>query len=239
LNEIAPPRQLHRWPSYISMKHSFEYCAMRYLLLWETGEREAHELMKRNPTPAALRKSLQLFRVARTFPGIQDDQKLALILNALRRFSRNGTSSPVENVTALAAQFRSDFDKNNVSAASKLLWLTYRSPYIICDRRAVTGLKLLKPNFKNKDYADYFAAWKTTYAEHESGLFSAAEQLPKLQPFFGSWGETRDSLGSIAKQRWFLERVFDIYLWELGDGQQIVGRERRGRVSHHDWSGEA
>lgn len=47
---------------------------MRYLLLWETGEREAHDLMKRNPTLTALRKSLQLFRVARTFPGIQDEQ---------------------------------------------------------------------------------------------------------------------------------------------------------------------
>lgn len=144
---------------------------------------------------------------------------MTLILNAVRRFSKYGTSSPVENVTSLAAQFHNDFNKNNLSAASKLLWLTFRSPYIICDRRAVAGLKVLKPTFKNKDYADYFGIWKMTYAEHETDLISAAQQLPKLQPFFGSWGETQESLALVAKQRWFLERVFDIYLWELGDGQ--------------------
>jgi hypothetical protein len=76
-----------------------------------------------------------------------------------------------------------------------------------------------------------FAAWKTLYAQHESDVVRAAQRLPKLQPFFGSWGETRESLASIAKRRWFLERVFDIYLWELGGGQQIVGRKRRERVS--------
>ncbi len=204
---------------------------MRYLLLWETREREAHNLMRDGPTLADLRNSLKLFNVSRTFPGIQDAQKLALVLNALQRITRNGASSPVENVTSLARKFHDDFGNNNVSAASKLLWLTFRSPYIISDRRAVDGLKRLLPHFKNKGYADYFAAWTTAYAEHSSDLVRAARQLPKLQPFFGSWGETRDSLASIANERWFLERVFDIYLWELGDGQQIVGRERRERVS--------
>jgi hypothetical protein len=37
-----------------------------------------------------------------------------------------------------------------------------------------------------------------------------------------------------------LERVFDNYLWELADdAQQIVGRERRRRVSQLDSSGDA
>jgi hypothetical protein len=36
-----------------------------------------------------------------------------------------------------------------------------------------------------------------------------------------------------------LERVFDNYLWELGvDAQQIVGPERRERVSQLDSSGD-
>jgi len=174
--------------------------------------------MKRDPSPEALRTSLRLFRVTRTFTGIRDEQKLILILNALQRFSRNGISSPVKNVTSLAEQFRADFGRYNLSAASKLLWLTFRSPYIIYDARAVAALKLLKPGFKNKDYAEYYAAWKTAFTEHESAVMRAAQRVPKLHPFFVTWRETQASLTPISKQRWFLERIFDNYLWELGDG---------------------
>jgi hypothetical protein len=178
--------------------------------------------MKNRPSPKALRNSLQLFRVARTFPGMADDRKLTLILNALRAFSPDVISSPVETVTSLARQFRADFGKNNLSAASKLLWLTFRSPFLIYDARAVKGLKFLDHNFKNQHYEDYYATWKTAYANHERDLVRAVSQLPKLQPFFGTWQETKTSLGALSKQCWFRERVFDNYLWELGEANRSL-----------------
>ncbi len=114
------------------MKHLFEYCALRYLLLWEEKERDLHTGMtKKTPSSQDLRKSLQHFRVARSFKGVGDNANSTLILNALNRVGHTRKSSPWENVMALADQFRSDFDHYNVSAASKLLWLTFRSPYII------------------------------------------------------------------------------------------------------------
>lgn len=209
------------------MKHSFEHCALRYLLLWETEERELHAAMKDRPSPVALRASMQHFRIARSFKGIAEKRNAILILHALDRIAGNRGSSPCDDVKALAAEFRKQFDKFNVSAASKLLWLKFRSPYIICDRRALKGLKILRPNFKNSDYADYYATWKSTYAEHEPDVARAAQQLPKLQPFFGAWHKSYASLAALSNQRWFRERVFDNYLWRLGDGQQVVGPERR------------
>jgi hypothetical protein len=36
-----------------------------------------------------------------------------------------------------------------------------------------------------------------------------------------------------------IQAVIEEVLGPHGDAQQIVGRERRQRVSHHDWSGDA
>jgi hypothetical protein len=199
------------------MKHSFEYCALRYLLLWETKERELHAFMTNDPSALGLRKSLQHFRVARSFKGVAEEQNATLILNALRIATQRGISSPCESVMALADQFQTHFGKFNVSAASKLLWLTFRSPYIIYDARAVAALRSLGCEFDNKDYPKYYEAWHSKYDEHKFEIEQAAEHLTKLQPFFGAWHDSEDSLRTTASQPWFRERVFDNYLWELGD----------------------
>lgn len=216
------------------MKHSFEYCAMRYLLLWETDERELHALMTNHPSPLSLRKSMQHFRVARSFKGVADQGNATFILNAVAGVAQE-ISSPREAAMSLAAQFQKRFNKFNLSAASKLLWLTFRSPYIIYDARAVAALRSLGWEFDNKDYAKYYEAWHSQYDQHKLEIEQAAERLTKLQPFFGAWHDSEDSLRKTASQPWFLERVFDNYLWELGDdAQQIVGSERGSGVSQLD-----
>jgi len=203
------------------MKHSFEYCALRYLLLWETEERELHALMTKDPSVEALRKSLQHFRVARSFKGVAEEQNATTILNALHIVTQRGISSPCESVMALAAQFQTRFGKFNVSAASKLLWLTFRSPYVIYDARALAALRSLGCEFEDKDYPKYYEAWRSRYDEHQLEIENAAERLTCLQPFFGAWHDSEDSLRSTTGQPWFLERVFDNYLWELGDSQPL------------------
>ena len=212
------------------MKHSFEYCALRYLLLWETEERELHAAMTVRPSPSALRASMQHFRIARSFKGVAEERNARQILNALDRVGNNGTSPPCDNVMALATEFQNLFGKFNVSAASKLLWLTFRSPYIIYDARAVAALRSLGCEFENKDYPKYCAAWHSRYDQHKVEIERAAERLTTLQPFFTTWHDSEESLRAVTRQLWFHERVFDNYLWEMGDGQQIVGRERRERV---------
>ncbi len=209
------------------MKHSFEYCALRYLLLWETQERELHAMMINHPSPLSLRKSMQHFRIARSFKGGADERNATFILDAVTSVTHQKNSSPREAVMSLAAQFQKRFGKFNLSAASKLLWLTFRSPYVIYDARAVAALRLLGWEFDNKDYAKYYEAWHSQYQQHKLEIEQAAERLTKFQPFFGAWHDFEDSLRTTTSQPWFLERVFDNYLWELGDdAQQIVKPER-------------
>ena len=199
------------------MRHSFEYCALRYLLIWETEERDLHALMTNHPSSLALRKSMQHFRVARSFKGVAEEQNANLILNALDRVSNQRTSSTCENVMALAAEFQTHFGKFNLSAASKLLWLTFRSPYIIYDARAVAALRSLGCEFDNKDYAKYYGAWHSKHDQHKLEIERAVERLTTLQPFFTTWHDSEDSLRAVTSQLWFRERVFDNFLWEMGD----------------------
>jgi hypothetical protein len=47
-------------------------------------------------------------------------------------------SSPNEKVKQLVKTLETRFKQNNLSAASKLLWLSYRHPYIVYDNRVVS-----------------------------------------------------------------------------------------------------
>jgi hypothetical protein len=44
----------------------------------------------------------------------------------------------------------------------------------------------------------------------------ASELLREIQPFLAAWHKSKESIGELTREVWFLERVFDIYLWELG-----------------------
>lgn len=198
------------------MEQPLEYCALRYLLVWEQKERSLHAGMKASPSTEDLHKSLRHFRISRNFKGVEKKQNANRILHAVSRVTHNKDSSAPKNVVALAAMFAKDFGQTNLSAASKLLWLTYRRPYVIYDARTVSALHKLGCKFNKRDYIEYFAVWQEKYNEHRSSVKEAAQRLANLQPFFASWHTTSISLSALARRPWFLERVFDLYLWELG-----------------------
>ncbi len=197
-----------------NLRHSFNYYALRYLLLWEQAERKIFEHFSASKTPEALRKAMHHFRISRSFSGIADDSKAILIVRALEQANSN---HPAENVHALAGQFKDDFQSFNLSAASKLLWWKHKSPYLIYDSQAVKTLRKLGHRFENRDYADYENSWRSAYDNYKSEIDKSAASLINLQPFISHWHPTEDSISQLANQSWFKERIFDIALWENGN----------------------
>ena len=204
------------------MKQTFQYCALKYLLLWERAEHSLHEAIKENPSSDDLRRAMRHFGVARNFKDISDNANADSVITALKDVGTDAALSPNEKVERLAAAFKVRFNHSNLSAASKLLWLRYRHPHIIFDARANSALKLLNPEFdgRNRDYAEYASAWRTEFNKCHPEVCSAVEQLsglqPSLQPFMPAGYESTKSID--PREFWFVERVFDIYLWELGGG---------------------
>jgi hypothetical protein len=194
----------------------FEYCALRFLLQWEQRERALHEQIAGNPTLPQLRAALRYFQVARTFAGLGADEAAQAVADALRQVDDESQLSPQGKVTALASRFRERFNQFNLSAASKLFWLRHKLPYIIYDSRAVNALRDFGCNFENANYAQYCDSWRNEYRQREEAIENAASRLHEVRSFLPPWHGTDAEFQALASEPWFLERVFDIYLWEMG-----------------------
>lgn len=194
----------------------FEYCALRFLLQWQQRESALHHQIAGSPSLQQVRSALQYFQVARTFKGLRSDKAAQAVADALRQVDRNTQLSAEEKVTTLASRFRESFNRFNLAAASKLLWLKHRWPYIIYDSRAVKALRALGCKCENANYREYCKCWRNQYSRHEQRIKQAASRLHSVRRFLPQAYGTKEELITLALRQWFLERVFDIYLWEIG-----------------------
>ena len=207
----------------------FDHFALRYLSLWEGSEKAIHASMSGgNPSPDGLRRAMHGFRIARSFSGIGNAQARTRVLRYISSAGKDGRRS----VNKLTNSFRSDHDfgKENLSAASKLLWLSHREPFLIYDANAVVALEELWLREKGtkikigRDYGKFEDVWRSEYAKVEREVVDASNRLNSLLPYFDHCLK-EDSLRELTERKWFRERVFDNYLWFLG-GQMLAKRKR-------------
>lgn len=191
---------------------------MRFLLQWQHKESKLHrEVRKANPSAEAIRSALRFFQVSRNFAGIDQNPRALRIAKELVKIRGGANPHPVGTVVALADAFRRAGFQRNISAASKLLWLGTRSPFKIYDDRAWLALRRLGADPGSKgDYAAYFDTWKIEYAKHKVGIDAAVQLLPAAVPFLPFPQPSDAGVRRVVQKGWFKERVFDIYLWELG-----------------------
>lgn len=198
----------------------FEFCALRYFLQWHQKEAPLYLAIKElDPDLQNIRKALRYFQVARNFEGLKKDERADLVRSALLMARRRSDLSAEQKVLALAQSFKEANFQHNISAASKLLWLSKRKPFIIFDSRAFTALKTeFGHKAQNKDYAAYCKSWRTAYKTHKNDIKIAVRRLPSIRSFLPASTPSDNKLLSIVTKPWFGERVFDTYLWELGGG---------------------
>lgn len=197
---------------------TFEFCAFRFLTQWQEDEHTLYSAFTATPTPKDIRKALTYFQVARNFPGLKEPAKADFILTSLQKVRADpALSTPDDKVNRMATDLQGEFKRYTLSAASKLLWLSYREPYIVYDSRAVKALRHdFGHRFDDGDYAAYSAEWRQEYTKWQSAIQTAVEQLPKGRLFMRPCSLPDQELVSMAKEGWFMERVFDLFLWEIG-----------------------
>jgi hypothetical protein len=159
---------------------------------------------------------LSYYKIARNFRGLKEDEVAENISKELLEID-GSEENYIKNVEDLAASFKKSYGQYNLSAASKLLWLRYRSPYLIYDSRAVTALHRMGNKFRNADYTLYCESWRREFEKRSDEISLAAHGLVNLpRKYTPAFTLTDDDLVKIADSKWFIERVFDIYLWEAG-----------------------
>ncbi|WP_197378054.1 hypothetical protein [Ralstonia pseudosolanacearum] len=115
-----------------------------------------------------------------------------------------------------------------LSAASKFLWFSGLHDVRIYDKRAVKALNALQKERVltdgcrrgrvNGSYTDFARAWKEEYDARADDIRAATEAIDAVL----DWsiipaGPDRVTAMSVTKKRWFRDRVFDKYLWTLGE----------------------
>lgn len=202
---------------YIAI-YPLEYCAARFLRQWGKYEEELFKSISNCPDEKSITEALVYFKVARTFLKFKESDSKIKILNALQTVKNNiKILTAEESVMGLANSFKNEFKTLNISAASKLLWLSIRSPVVIYDRRAINALTN-QVGYRGiyKNYNSYYVAWKNEYSEFELHIQNAIVNLKNGRSFMPESSFSDADLDQFSKESWFKERVFDIFLWEVG-----------------------
>ena len=119
-----------------------------------------------------------------------------------------GRVAPVQNATGT----------NLLSAATKFLWFAGQHKVRILDRRAVEALGRLR-GLRGKlgsDYALYDEVWQEQFNEHQGILGEAVAELPYQLDWSLIPSQEHTEAKAVFKLPWFIDRVFDNYLWTLG-----------------------
>lgn len=176
-----------------------------------------------------LGEAANYYQVSRRFKGIET-KGWGKALDALDEMGNGITQENVDStVSTLAKKLKSAYDTSGeeLSAASKFLWIRHQSPALVYDSRACTCLTALGEKMAG-DYTGYRNAWLGRFDKREESIRLASAELVPLKDFAPD-EETAQCLGSIVATRWFHERVFDKFLWWNGKGNGSASRSSAAR----------
>jgi len=200
------------------MKPTFNYCSLKYLNMYQIAEKEQIDGFMSTDSDVRvnmLKKAASGFNVARNFKNFESHR--AAISVALHNHHRpKNELETIELVNKFAGQLSKIVDEKRkfFSASSKFLWLKFQSPIVIIDSRTI---KAIDKNLKPEDYKEYFVKWQLEFNKHAEEIKSCCLELPKLKKY--SYNPAMQ-IDEIVSSKWFHERVFDIYLWEIGVNNQ-------------------
>ena len=200
---------------------NFNYFALHYLNLWLTkdckwcealaGENEEKKLV-------ALAEAAVHYSVARNLPKAFDVEKgiprYKPVLDAIDNLDPITFQGDllIPSIVEVKSQISGTYGGPDlISLTTKFLWLKMKSPVVIYDGRAMKAL-----GAKPKNIEDYYSRWQKLFASFGNEISVACALLHKVPEYSAPHAATPQYIEGIASQPWFKERVFDVYLWDLG-----------------------
>jgi hypothetical protein len=197
---------------------NFRYFALMYLNDWYQWDKSFSERISsgdKEDSLDAFYKAAKYYKVTRNFANDVSEKRLQAALDLVLSVKGPLNEDNVcQSVSDLAEAFEQRYGKNAVSAASKFLWLRYRSPVVIFDGRAIAWLRVKQYKVPHgSGYREYRRQWLMAYSVHEPQILEACAGLAAVKDFSMASEWSAGGIDAIASSRWFQERVFDKYLW--------------------------
>jgi hypothetical protein len=155
------------------------------------------------------------YSVIRNFRRIDEDknERLGRAYDKLLEISRPAIAEVGQVVASFAEQLGEIYGAEQggclLSAASKFLWMRFRSPIIVYDTLAWNWLQKRKLLKSADDYSAYLKAWGSTYSEYQEDFQHGCSELVAIKRFTLGWNLSDDQLKSWASSEWFHHRAFD------------------------------
>lgn len=199
---------------------NFNYFALKYLNDWHLWDKPFSERISselNSDSREALHEAAKYYKVTRNFSILdsEKDERLQAALNLLLKIDEPVMEDNVCSiVTTLADDFKIKYSKNAVSAASKFLWLRFKSPVVIFDSRAIAWLRNNGYEVPHSGgYKEYREQWIAAFNDNENKISSACSKLENVKEYSLAFEYSKKDIKELSKSRWFKERVFDKYLW--------------------------
>ncbi|NKF49016.1 hypothetical protein G3R49_00305 [Shewanella sp. WXL01] len=196
--------------------NNFRYFAAQYLNDWMYWDKPFCERVASKDANVAREGYLhaaKYYKVVRNFGRIDEPQRLYYLQQMLDSVELPRQETAADLVTELAKQCEAVYGTYAVSAASKLLWLKYKSPVIIYDSRALSWLKKQGHKLVPSDYRNYCDAWLTEFDKVSPTIAQCSTELVEVKRFTHASELTDTEIAKLTSQVWFHERVFDKCLW--------------------------
>lgn len=152
------------------------------------------------------------YRVIRTFKRSQEGDRLQDAYQGLSGIGFLGRSDVTKTVCEFAKSLKEKYGLFALSAASKFLWLRFRSPIVIYDSLVRNYLGQRQSGFSDGVYESYYLTWRTKYEENHERVREACGCLIAVKKFTLASGIEDEKLYEWTKSEWFMERVFDHYM---------------------------
>lgn len=204
------------------------HAALSYANQWfETDRKFMHSLIppdKNHVDSKRLGELAGRYMVARGFkkdekaPTARWQSAAAELENSLN--SVNVTAAEIHDLAdrlGCVAPVREETTSILLSAATKFLWFAGRHNVRILDKRAVVALTQLEGSSGlSSDYERYAAAWDRQFAMHLPEIQRVMKDLPGQLNWTCIPPHHHNDAKVAFQQPWFLDRIFDKYLWTRG-----------------------
>jgi hypothetical protein len=95
--------------------------------------------------------------------------------------------------------------------SSKLLWLKFKDKIIIYDNLVKSALD------GSANYSEFYDKWNERYVSMSDEIDGVCRRLPDLAQYtLNPEITTSRFIQSVCCEQWFKNRVFDIWLWNVG-----------------------
>ncbi len=121
---------------------------------------------------------------------------------------------PVNKILEVESEISKKYgNRGLLSLTTKFLWLKFKSPILIYDSQARIAVES-----RDGDLAGYYKNWLIEFENYKDEIQRVCLKLSQHNLYAVDQSiATKEYINKISTNKWFHERVFDIYLWSKGN----------------------